>query len=163
LRNSFLIVEKDLQTLIDKLEISTGDLFKSEFDLLNTLIERQGKKPGLNGELTKVEEVYEQLDQMASGIDVTLSQHIAALKARTIKQLLNLEKKMFSAERKKQEALKNKISKVKQPLFPKNGLQERVENFSSFHSKWGSAFIEEIYKNSPTLEQEFVILKQTNQ
>lgn len=163
LRNSFLIIEKDLQGAIDNLGVSIEDLFKSEFDLLNTLIERQGKRPALNGELTKVEEVYEQLDRMASGIDVTLSQHIAALKARTIKQLLNLEKKMFSAERKKQEALKNKISKFKQPLFPKNGLQERIENFSSFHSKWGSAFIDEVYKNSPTLEQEFVVLKEVKE
>lgn len=162
LRNSFLIIEKDLQTLIDKLGITTEDLFKSEFDLLNSLIERQGKKPELNGELTRVEEVYEQLDRMASAIDASLSQHIAALKAKTIKQLLNLEKKMFSAERKKQEALKNKISKLKQPLFPKNGLQERVENFSGFHSKWGNAFIDEVYENSPGLEQEFVVLKQVS-
>ena len=69
---------------------------------------------------------------------------------------------MLSAERKKQEALRNKIAKLKQPLFPKNGLQERIENFSSFSAKWGKDFIDEILKNSPALEQEFVILKETN-
>lgn len=107
-----------MQAVIDKLALSTEDLFKSPFDLLNLLIERQGRKPVLNGELTKVEEVYAQLDQLASDIDVTLSQHIAALKARTVKQLLNLEKKMLSAERKKQDALKNKISKNQATAFP---------------------------------------------
>lgn len=160
LRNSFAIIEKEVQSLIDKLQLSAADLFKSEFDLLNTLIERQGKKPALNGELTKVEEVYTELDKMASGIDITLSQHIAALKTKTIKQLLNLEKKMLAAERKKQAALKNKISKIKQPLFPNEGLQERVENFSSFYARWGRNFMEEVYKNSPALEQQFVLLKQ---
>jgi uncharacterized protein YllA (UPF0747 family) len=129
-------------------------------DLLNLIIEREGRKPQLNGELTKVEEVYKELDALASAIDKSLSQHIAALKTKTIKQLQNLEKKMLRAERKKHLTIQNKIAKLKQSLFPLNGLQERVENFSSFHAKWGRSFIDEILKNSLSIEQEFVILKE---
>jgi len=39
-------------------------------------------------------------------------------------------------------------------------LQERVENFSWFYAKWGKGFIEELLKNSLTLEQEFCILRE---
>jgi uncharacterized protein YllA (UPF0747 family) len=105
-----------------------------------------------------VEEVYAHLDNLASAIDTTLSQHIAALKAKTIKHLHGLEKKMMRAERKKQEATRNKISKIKSALFPLNGLQERVENFSSFGAKWGGVFIDEVLFNSLSLEQEFCVL-----
>ena len=160
LRNSFLIIEKQWQELIKKLGLDAKDIFNSEFELLNLVIERQGRKPRLNGELTKVEQVYAQLDELASSIDVTLSQHIAALKAKTIKQLQNLEKKMMRAERKKHEALQNKIAKLKQVLFPLNGLQERVENFSSFHAKWGGRFIKEVYGHSLALEQQFMVLEE---
>lgn len=160
LRNSFLIIEKQWKAQLDKLGLNTPDVFRSEFDLLNLVIEKQGKKPQLNGELTRVTEVYAQLDELASGIDKTLSQHIAALKARTIKQLHALEKKLMRAERKKHEVLQNKIARLKQMLFPLNGLQERVENFSSFHAKWGRSFIDGIFEHSPGLEQEFVVLEE---
>lgn len=160
LRNSFLIVEKQWKELIVKLGLDTKDIFASEIELLNLTIERLGRKPQLNGELTKVEQVYAQLDELASGIDASLSQHIAALRAKTIKQLQTLEKKMMRAERKKHEVIQNQIAKLKQALFPLNGLQERVENFSSFHAKWGRGFMEEVYHNSLALEQEFVVLEE---
>jgi bacillithiol synthase len=158
LRNSFLIIEKKWQDEMKKIGADEKDIFLPEQALLDLLIQRQGRKPQLNGELNKVEEVYAHLDDLASSIDGTLSQHIAALKAKTIKQLHGLEKKMMRAERKKQEATGNKISKIKGALFPLNGLQERVENFSSFGAKWGRSFIDEVLLNSLSLEQQFCIL-----
>ena len=141
-----------------KIGADEKDIFLPEQELLDLLIQRQGRKPQLNGELNRVEEVYAHIDDLASSIDVTLSQHIAALKAKTIKQLHGLEKKMMRAERKKQEATSNKISKIKGALFPLDGLQERVENFSSFGAKWGRSFIDEVLHNSLSLEQQFCIL-----
>ncbi len=162
LRNSFLIIEKKWQEFIQKLSLGIKEIFLPDLQLLNLVIEREGRKPQLNGELTKVEQVYAQLDELATGIDTTLSQHVAALKAKTIKQLQNLEKKMMRAERKKHEVLQNQIARLKQALFPFDGLQERVENFSSFHAKWGREFINEVLKNSLTLEQEFIVLTETS-
>jgi bacillithiol biosynthesis cysteine-adding enzyme BshC len=160
LRNSFLIIEKEWTDVIKKLDLNVRDIFASEIQLLNLVIERQGRKPQLNGELTKVEQVYAQLDELAAGIDRTLSQHIAALKAKTIKQLQELEKKMMRAERKRNEIIQNKIASLKQALFPLNRLQERVENFSSFHTKWGREFIKQVYEHSLALEQQFIVLEE---
>jgi bacillithiol biosynthesis cysteine-adding enzyme BshC len=109
LRNSFLIIEKKWQDEMKKTGADEKDIFLPEQELLDLLIQRQGRKPQLNGELNKVEEVYAHLNDLASAIDVTLSQHIAALKAKTIKQFLGLEKKMMRAERKKQEVVSQKI------------------------------------------------------
>jgi bacillithiol biosynthesis cysteine-adding enzyme BshC len=160
LRNSFLIIEKKWQDEMKKIGGDVKDIFLPQQELLDLLIQRQGRKPQLNGELIKVEEVYAHLNSLASDIDVTLSQHIAALKAKTIKQLHGLEKKMMRAERKRQEATSNKISKIKDALFPLNGLQERVENFSSFGAKWGRSFIDDVLLNSLSLEQEFCVLQE---
>jgi uncharacterized protein YllA (UPF0747 family) len=72
--------------------------------------------------------------------------------------LQELEKKMLRAEKRKHADLQRQIEKLKAALFPNNGLQERVENFSLFYAKWGKDFIEELHKDSLTLEQEFTIL-----
>jgi uncharacterized protein YllA (UPF0747 family) len=65
---------------------------------------------------------------------------------------------MLRAEKRKFEDQQRQIQKIKEALFPNDGLQERVENFSWFYAKWGKGFIEELYKNSLMLEQEFTIL-----
>lgn len=160
LRNSFLVLEEQQQELMRKLGLSYADIFLPEIDLLNLFIERTGKKPALNGELDKIEAVYQQLNALATSVDASLSQHVAALKTRTVKQLQNLEKKMLRAERKKHEAASNKITKLKEQLFPNKNLQERVENFSTYYAKWGSSFIDALYQHSLSLEQQFVVLEE---
>jgi uncharacterized protein YllA (UPF0747 family) len=91
-------------------------------------------------------------------VDVTLHQHVDALKTRSMYQLQNLEKKMMRAERRKHNALQQQVQQLKKLLFPNNNLQERVENFSSFYAKWGSGFIAELYNHSLSMEQQFTVL-----
>jgi uncharacterized protein YllA (UPF0747 family) len=69
---------------------------------------------------------------------------------------------MLRAEKRKFEEQQRQIQKIKEVLFPDDGLQERVENFSWFYAKWGKGFIEELLKNSLALEQEFTILTEVN-
>ena len=112
----------------------------------------------LNGNFEKAEELFEQIRIQAGNIDPTLAQHVAAIKARSFKTLQELEKKMLRAEKRKFSDHERQIQAIKEALFPGNGLQERKENFSLFYAKWGREFIEELHKNSPTLEQEFTVL-----
>ena len=62
------------------------------------------------------------------------------------------------AERKKHEALQHQIHQLKEALFPRNGLQERVENISSFYAKWGTGFMDELLKTRFAFEQQFTVL-----
>ncbi|HVE61516.1 MAG TPA: bacillithiol biosynthesis BshC, partial [Chitinophagaceae bacterium] len=158
LRNSFLIIEKPAKTLIEKLGLSANEIFASEIEMLNTIIEKEGRKPELNGELDQLSFVYDNLKKTVSTADVSLLKHIEALKVRSVNQLKEVEKKMLRSERKKYEAKQRQISKLKQLLFPNNSLQERVENISGFYAKHGRGFIVELYKHSLPLEQQFVVL-----
>jgi bacillithiol biosynthesis cysteine-adding enzyme BshC len=160
LRNSFLIISGSEIRIKEKLQLSVEQLFTPAFDLLNQLIEAGGNKPSLTGELAATDELYKALRQKASPVDVTLVQHVDALRSKTFQQINALEKKLMRAERKKHVALDGKIKKLKEQLFPMNGLQERVENFSSFHAKWGPAFIDELLLHSPAMEQQFVVLEE---
>lgn len=158
LRNSFLIIEKKARAYVQKLQLSNETLFETGLQIINSILKQRGNLPVLNGEVTQLISVYEDLKKLAAGVDATLDKHVDALKARSLQQLQNLEKKMMRAERKKHDVLQQQVKQLKQTLFPRGGLQERVENFSSFYAKWGSGFIDALLQQSLSLDQQFTIL-----
>lgn len=162
LRNSFLFVEKKWQQKLQKLNISSEQSFQSVETLLNLIVQKNSMHElKLNGSFTSAEQFYDQLKQQASAVDATLAAHVEGLKVKAIYRLQELEKKILSAEKRKFADQRNQIEQLKIALFPNNGLQERVDNFSSYYAKWGKEFIHMLYENSLSLEQEFVVLKES--
>lgn len=160
-RNSFLIIEKKYNDLIQKLQIKPTDLFKPEFLLFTEMVKRETNLAvDIEKEKLQIQEVYQKIRDKVEPIDSTLNHHVAALETKEQKLLSALEKKMLRAEKKKFEVNKNQLSKLYIALFPDEGLQERTENFMLFYSKWGNDFIKLVYKNSLLFEQEFCILEQ---
>lgn len=163
LRNSFLIIEEKWNETIQKLDLSSAEFFKDENELMKIIVAKNSEnKIELNGNFEKAEAFYEQIRMQAEAVDKTLSQYVTAIKTRSIKDLEELEKKMLRAEKRKFEDQQRQIQKIKEVLFPNDGLQERVENFSWFYAKWGRGFIDELLKNSLALEQEFNVLIEAN-
>lgn len=159
LRNSFLIVEEKWQEKLQKIGLSAADLFQSDDDLMREIVTKQSQNAVLlNGNFEKANSLYDQIRVQAEIIDQTLSKHVAAIKARSLKELQELEKKMLRAEKRKFADQQRQISALKDVLFPRNGLQERVENFSGFYAKWGKDFLAELLQHSLALEQQFTIL-----
>ncbi len=161
LRNSFLVIEKRWKEKIKRLGFCTFDFFKPEQELLTRLV-MQNKTGALKleAELEAVKIFYGQLKLKAGEIDTTLEQHIEALRAKATRPLYELEKKMLRAEKRKYKDQLQQIHAVKAALFPSNSLQERIENFMPYYAKWGSQFIDLLYANSLTLEQEFFMLEE---
>lgn len=159
LRNSFLVVEKKWQDKMEKLGFGIEEFFSKEQELLNKLVKRDtANKLKLNGTLTQTEALYAAIRQQAVAIDTTLERHVDALRQKTIYRLQELEKKMLRAEKRKFSDQQRQIQAIRHRLFPKDGLQERYDNMSYFYAKWGRSFIEQLYKHSLGLEQEFVVL-----
>ena len=102
--------------------------------------------------------MYNTISSSASKIDRTLTQHIEALKKKTIKGLTELEKKMLRAEKRKFVTEQAQIHKIRSFLFPGNNLQERIENFSVFYSVYGKTFFEDILLYSKGFNQKFCII-----
>ena len=107
-----------------------------------------------------MQHLFQLLKDKAGAVDKSLLQHVEALQAKAIKPLQELEKKMLRAEKRKYEAEQRHIQQVRAALFPKDGLQERIDNFMPYYAKGGAQFIKMIYEHSPALEQEFVILEE---
>jgi bacillithiol synthase len=159
LRNSFLLLRSDQQTLLADLGFSLKDFFKKPETLLNELAARESaNKLLLTGEAGELNSFYRQLHETAIAVDATLGDHVNMLQARALKRIADLEKKMLRAEKKKFEAEKRKIQKLKQAAFPNGSLQERVENISGFYARDGRSLIDKILEHSLGLEQQFTVV-----
>lgn len=159
LRNSFLLAEDQWNEKISKLGFTTTEFFLPEQELMNRFVKRETTNTvQLNGSITQAEHLYETLRQQAAAIDVTLSQHVEALKTKALYRLQELEKKLLRAEKRKFAEQQNQIQQIRQNLFPGNGLQERKESMLGFYAKFGKEIITELYKHSLSLEQEFVAM-----
>ncbi len=158
-RNSLLLISKEMNALVEKLSLDQVSLFSTELDQVNHLVKRDSD---LQLSLDKQKEhqlaLYEELKTIAGKIDITLQQHTEALQVQALKKIDQLEKKMLRAEKKKFEAQIRQLHKIRNQLFPADNLQERIDNMMPYYAKWGKDFIKLIYENSPVLEQHFTVL-----
>ncbi len=106
-----------------------------------------------------MEKVYQQVEQVAANVDITLASHVISLHKEADNKLKTLEKKMLRAEKRKYEIQQRHISRLKETLFPKGSLQERVDNFAPYYACYGKAWLEAIFNASLNLEQQFAILE----
>ncbi len=158
-RNSFLLINKIQEQETKKLGFGLTDLFKPAEQLINSLVTRETDlQLSLHKEKKELQSLYKTIKEVTAKIDITLSEHTEALQVKTLEKIDSLEKKMLRAERKRFDAQQRQINNLRQQLFPRNSLQERVKNFSSFYAKYGKEWLTIIYEASLTLEQEFGLL-----
>ncbi|MBE7169706.1 MAG: bacillithiol biosynthesis cysteine-adding enzyme BshC [Williamsia sp.] len=161
LRNSFLFIEKKWKERAKKLGIDSSLLFKEERLITNEIVKRDSQvQLQLEGEIGELEHLYARIQGIAGKIDSTLSKHVTTLQVRAEERLYRLEKKMLQAEKRKFSDQQNQVQSLKRALFPRNGLQERIDNFSPYFARWGDDFISMIYEHTPLLEQVFTVVEE---
>ena len=159
LRNSFLLIDDINTELINKLKLSTLNLFLPQQSLIDTTVKNEtALQLSLKTEIEELDTLYQKVKTISTAIDSSLSKHTDALHKNATNKLIALQKKMLRAEKKKFEAQIRQIQKLKNQLFPNNNLQERVENFLPYYAKWGGNILDELYTSSLALEENFSIL-----
>ncbi|MCU0376120.1 MAG: bacillithiol biosynthesis cysteine-adding enzyme BshC, partial [Chitinophagaceae bacterium] len=159
LRNSFMLIDEKAEKLMDKLGISERELFLPTLALEDLLVKRRhGQLRNTDEAQLHLQKVYAALRQEAEAVDKTLVPHVSALEAKAIKGLNALAGKMQRAERRSMAEEAAQIEQLKQRLFPKGGLQERVENFLPLYAAFGPDLLKHLYHNSLGMQQQFSCL-----
>ncbi len=159
LRNSFTIITTQQKNKIEKLGFGLDDFFASEQLLVDRLVlKNSGKRLSLQTEKQTLDTLYNSLEARMADVDLTLKTHVKALYNNASKKMVALEKKMLRAEKRKYESQLTQIAKLKANLFPKQNLQERVDNIAPYYSRMGPWLIEALYDASLTLESKFCTL-----
>jgi bacillithiol biosynthesis cysteine-adding enzyme BshC len=159
LRNSGLMVRKETAIKIQRMDLSTAQLFrdadtiKREWTLKHTEHDLSLKE-----EWRELQCVFEKIKLRSYKIDPTLAPAASAVQARLQHAIHNLEKKLVKAEKRNFATHLNQIDAIKQELFPKGSLQERTENFGLLYVKWGQSFIEELIRHFEPLDFKFTVV-----
>ena len=159
LRNSFMFMNEKQTANWNNLGFTLVHLFKPVLELELDYIKSQTKENlALTNQIASLNELYESIGQDVIKIDTSLGDHAKNLSVQAQKKLALLEKKMIRAEKRKQQISIDRIQAIKGSLFPKNSLQERVENFAEWVGDYGWDWVEAIMQHSTTLNPSFTII-----
>jgi bacillithiol biosynthesis cysteine-adding enzyme BshC len=159
LRNSFMLIDEKSEQLIHKLGLAEEELFLPQMELEDLLVKRRhGQLRETTEAQQQLQKVYAALRQEAAAVDKTLVPHVGALEAKALKGLVALAGKMQRAERRSIAEEARQIEQLKQRLFPKGVLQERIENFLPLYAVFGPDLLMHLYKHSLGLQQQFTCL-----
>jgi len=159
LRNSFMFMNEKQMTQWNSLGFALEDVFKPLLDLELNYVKNQTKENlALTQHIASLNNLYTSIQQDVIKIDVSLGDHTKNLSVQAQKKLALLEKKMVRAEKRKQKTSIDRIQAIKGSLFPKNSLQERVENFAEWVGDYGWDWVEAVLQHSTTLNPSFTII-----
>ena len=161
LRNSAIFASLNLETKLNRLDLSIKDIFKNSEELKKDWVFKHTEhRLNLDDEWQELSSIFEKLKLRTYKIDPSLSPSSEAVKARLQKAVKNLEAKLIKAEKRNFGDALKQIDSIRLKLFPNGGLQERSENFGLFYVKYGKGFIETLVKNFKPLDLKFTILEE---
>ena len=166
LRNCAMIIEESLSLKWNKLGLTNDDLFKDETQLSKIFLSK-GKLKNFSTKhfIEAISKEFLALGKDIEQYEPTFKPSVESELKKVINSVNTIEEKIIRASKKKQETEINQISKIKEKLFPNNGLQERYETILPFYIKYGSDFIEALKELFDPFDNEFLLLEEhsTNQ
>ena len=160
LRQSVQWVGETETQLLRQLDLSIPDIFKPEQQLIREYITKHsGNEWRTDNETTAIAAIFDSLKQKVTSLDPTLVAAADAALAKMRHQLEIIETKMLRAEKRKSQTQVSRIERLKKALFPNNGLQERIENFTEYYLQYGPAFLDIIMAGMDPLRMEFLVIE----
>lgn len=159
LRNSVLLVDKNTQKKLQKLNLELIEFFEEEDALIKKyILENTDKEISLNTEKLSIEELYKQLREKVNAIDTTLEKSVLAEMQNAINALQKLEAKLIKSQKNKSETEINQIRAVREKLFPGGIPQERFDNVLSRYSIFGDEFFQILMDNLNPFNPDLTVL-----
>jgi bacillithiol biosynthesis cysteine-adding enzyme BshC len=159
LRNSVLVKTEKQAAKLDKLNISTKDIFLKRDAFINKKVRKISNIDiDFSSQLKHLEEQFKNLHDLAEQTDKSF---LGAVKAQEVKQingLKALEKRLLKAQKKKIADEVNRMTELQEQLFPGESLQERNLNFSELYLEYGGDLVPELVEKLKPLQSEFLII-----
>jgi bacillithiol synthase len=157
-RNFALYINQVNKKRMDKLGVSTADLFEDEVNLRKQFVEKNAENPiDVRPEQAEIEKVFNSLIQKALQTDASLEGWVKAERQKAMTSLESIEKRLKKAEEQKQSTQINQLLGLRTKLFPGGGLQERHDNFLSFYLN-NPAFLQILLDTFDPFDFRFYIL-----
>ncbi|MEM9051728.1 MAG: bacillithiol biosynthesis cysteine-adding enzyme BshC [Bacteroidota bacterium] len=161
LRNSVLVIDQKSSKLMDKLGLTNEELFRnSAFELEQELVrEASDEELNLKEAHEKLEALFNEMEHKLRRVNDQLEKSVRSGYARSERIVKNLEKKMLRAEKRKHEVLINRLQRLQDRLFPREGLQERNLNFAVLYEELGADLVPILIDHLDPFAKEFTVLR----
>ena len=159
LRNSALITSDKQRKKMQKLNISTEEIFLKQEDLIAKKIKEISEiEIDFSKQRTFLKKQFADLEVLATQTDKSFTGAVKAQQKKQLNGLDNLEKRLLKAEKRRHNAITERIRLVQDELFPKQSLEERQRNFSELYLEYGEQLIPKIIEGLEPLKLEFSII-----
>ena len=161
LRNSAAFIDKKTIKKWTNLGFKLDDIFESEHELSSKYLSKnEATEVDFSKHLKQIKQLEKDVLKEGHLIDEALSSPIEAEFSKIEKAINNLEQKFIRATKRQHSDDLNKISAVLHKVFPKDGLQERKDNFMRYYLKYGAAFFDLLLEHFDCLEQQFLVFEE---
>lgn len=159
-RNSLLMIDDAAVLQMEKSGLSWEDLLMDYDALVKSYLFRHSQADlGIEAELGLIKSAYTTLAEKAEKIDPTLAKAILAEESKQVKQFDQLGSRLIRAEKQLHDTSLKRIQKLKEKLFPENGLQERHDNFLSIFTQYGDQWITSMIQLCDPFEEKFTVVE----
>lgn len=163
LRQSVQIIEAPTWELMQKMNCSVIDIFKPiETQIKQHIMHISSADLNVAAEQEAIGQQLKLLINKAQKIDPTLEQSIGAAHQKIKHQIKVVAQKMYRAEKRKAAIDIQRLEKIHHNIKPKGGLQERVENFSTFYLQNGFSIFDTVKRSIKPFENQFLIIHPEN-
>ncbi|WP_055435440.1 bacillithiol biosynthesis cysteine-adding enzyme BshC [Lacinutrix algicola] len=159
LRNSVLIKTKQQADKLVKLNISNKDIFLKRESFINKKVRTISNIDiDFSEQINHLKNQFKDLYELAKQTDDSFVGAVSAQEKKQVNGLVNLEKRLLTAQKRKLKDQVERMTDLQNQLFPNNSLQERNTNFSELYLEFGTELIPELVKNLEPLKGEFTVL-----
>lgn len=147
-RSSVTILEKNINSIIERYDINLAGLFLDNEKLKQKIIDSFSKTSIdeiFSDSFNQIESAFDQLKEKLFEFDKTISDSGTKYKQKVFHDLNILKEKAVEAQKKKHETTLRQIDKVLNVIYPNNTLQERELNFIYFANKYSINFLKQIF------------------
>ncbi len=148
-RSAATLIEKGVQTVFDKYQLTLNDFFLNADKIAEKVISRLSEKnfdTDFAAAQAEIENVIEGLKQNLLSLDKTIYDAADRYKQKIISTLMELKGKTNDAQKRKYETTLRQTTKTSLAVFPNANLQERELNYFYFANKYGKDFIKLLFE-----------------
>ncbi|MDM9632625.1 bacillithiol biosynthesis cysteine-adding enzyme BshC [Robiginitalea aurantiaca] len=158
LRNSALLMSRKQGQKLQKLNLTTADLFLDPDRLVEKRV-REISELSIDFSPQKEHLIkqFKGLYDIASKTDKSFLGAVQAQEVKQLKGLERLEKRLLKAQKRKLNDEVSRVRDLQDALFPGGSLQERSRNFSEFYLDFGPELFQDLLEAFQPLDQEFSV------
>lgn len=162
-RNSVMLLAKGNRRNLDKLSLAVDDLWQPTHQIINQIIAAATSVDlDISNEAAAIATAYKSVADRAATINPGLGKYVLAEETKALKQIEQIGSRLKREIKKQEEVKVKQVEKLKEKLFPNNGLQERYDNIWQYYITYGQSLIDYLVDNLDPMNKDFVILQLEN-